>query len=77
MGIQIIVVRTVVQNILIFTRGLVGAEAGVPSIVFPTSFCVFIFKGRIINNSKNHITANNTNAAEIVIVFPSVLPLAQ
>ena len=59
----------VVQNIFFFTFGLVGADDGVPSTIDPISSCVFKFNGNKMNKVRNQITANNTKAADIVMMY--------
>ena len=51
-GIQIMADIKVTQSIFVLIFGFSGAEAGVPSVTFPISSCVFILSGKIMNKIK-------------------------
>ena len=67
-GSQSAKVRAVVINIFLLNLDLL-IDGGVPLSL--ASDCETILSGRTTNNIKNQITANNTKAAEIVILFTS------
>ena len=67
-GIQRIIDTIVVIENLRLRLGFTGDEGAVPSIIFLSSFWVVTFIGKIINNTINQYTDNNTIADVIVIV---------
>lgn len=59
--------NNVTKIIFFFIFAFIGAEVGVPYDRLPSSCCVLIFKGNIINKIRNQNTAKRTKDAVIVI----------